>query len=283
MSRNLDIKVRQCYTRAVAQGALLFTESSISKHREHGEVFEVRFVPALAKKPSNRPKGSANPFLPYDERLHVAKLGSTHHLLLNKYCVVPHHLLITTAEFRQQGEPLTEADFSAVLNTINNLTSRNIVFYNSGDNSGASQPHKHLQVLPMPEYMDVPPSIGIWLQYDSPSGQVHTSDQLPFAHYGIVLDQDQQQDPVRLAVAYKMVYDKLTAAYGTKISYNMIMTKTVMMLFPRQHSSWNGIAINSLGFAGLVLTKTKEEQELLDRYGILHILTCVGYPRTNKK
>ncbi|KAJ2447985.1 bifunctional AP-4-A phosphorylase/ADP sulfurylase [Coemansia sp. RSA 2336] len=279
MSRSLDIRVRQCYTRAVAQGALLFTESTVSKHREHGEVFEVRFVPALAKKPSSKPKGAANPFLPYDERLHVTELGSTHHLLLNKYCVVPHHLLITTAEFRQQGEPLSQDDFSAVLATINNLSSRNIVFYNSGDKSGASQPHKHLQVLPMPEYMDVPPSIGIWLQSGSLPGHVHTSEQLPFAHYGIALDPRQQTDPAQLAAAYEMAYGKLTAAYGDEISYNMIMTKTAMMLFPRQQSAWNGIAINSLGFAGLVLTKTKAEQELLDRYGILHILTCVGYPR----
>ncbi|KAJ2205549.1 bifunctional AP-4-A phosphorylase/ADP sulfurylase, partial [Coemansia sp. RSA 518] len=121
----------------------LMRANNVYKHREQGVVFEVRYVPALAKKPNSKPrekqhaKDFVNPFLPYDERLHVKQIGNTHHLLLNKYCVVPHHLLITTAEFRQQGEPLSEADFTAVLETIDNLSSRNIVFYNSGEESGA--------------------------------------------------------------------------------------------------------------------------------------------------
>ncbi|KAJ2717150.1 bifunctional AP-4-A phosphorylase/ADP sulfurylase, partial [Coemansia sp. Cherry 401B] len=181
-SKSIDGLVQQRYARAVAQGALLFTESSVYKHREQGEVFEVRYVPVLAKKPSSKPKekqhtkGFVNPFLPYDERLHVKRLGTSHHLLLNKYCVVPHHLLITTAEFRQQGEPLSELDFKAVLETIDSLSSRNIVFYNSGEESGASQPHKHLQVLPMPEYLDAPPSVGLWLRSEPPVDCVYTSE-----------------------------------------------------------------------------------------------------------
>ncbi|KAJ2130400.1 bifunctional AP-4-A phosphorylase/ADP sulfurylase [Coemansia sp. RSA 1807] len=285
ITKSLDRLVQQCYSRAVAQGALLFTESSVYKHREQGVVFEVRYVPALAKKPNSKPrekqhaKDFVNPFLPYDERLHVKQIGNTHHLLLNKYCVVPHHLLITTAEFRQQGEPLSEADFTAVLETIDNLSSRNIVFYNSGEESGASQPHKHLQVLPMPEYLDMPPSISLWLQSIPPVGAVHTSKQLPFAHFGVLFG-DSPLLPSNVAAAYQAALSELTTKFGSECSYNMIMTRSAIMLFPRRQSSWNDIAINSLGFAGLVLAKTKDEQELLNRFGILHILSCVGYPRT---
>ncbi|KAJ2820890.1 bifunctional AP-4-A phosphorylase/ADP sulfurylase [Coemansia erecta] len=284
MAKCLDGPVQQCYARAVAQGALLFTESSVYKHREQGVVFEVRFVPALAKKPSSKPKEKqhakdfVDPFLPYDERLHVRQLGEAHHLLLNKYCVVPHHLLITTAEFRQQGEPLSEADFAAVLDTIGSLSSRNIVFYNSGEESGASQPHKHLQILPMPEYLEMPPSIGLWLQSSPPVGSVFTSERLPFAHFGVLFGEAQLTPPA-VATAYQAALGEQTAAYGPGCSYNMIMTRSAMVLFPRRQSSWHGIAINSLGFAGLVLAKTKDEQEFLDRFGILHILACVGFPR----
>ncbi|KAJ1851000.1 bifunctional AP-4-A phosphorylase/ADP sulfurylase [Coemansia sp. RSA 1822] len=284
ITKSLDRLVQQCYSRAVAQGALLFTESSVYKHQEQGVVFEVRYVPALAKKPNSKPKEKqyakdfVDPFLPYDEHLHVKQIGDTHHLLLNKYCVVPHHLLITTAEFRQQGEPLSEADFTAVLATIDNLSSRNIVFYNSGEESGASQPHKHLQVLPMPEYLDMPPSIGLWLQSMPPVGAVHTSKQLPFAHFGVLFG-DSPLLPSSVAAAYQAALSELTIQFGSECSYNMIMTRSAILLFPRRQSSWHSIAINSLGFAGLVLAKTKDEQEFLDRFGILHILSCVGYLR----
>ncbi|KAJ1644697.1 bifunctional AP-4-A phosphorylase/ADP sulfurylase [Coemansia asiatica] len=190
----LDNLVFDRYTQAVAEGALLFTESTVSLQPEQGVEFEIRYVPALAKKPSSKPrerqmsKGFVNPFLPFDPRLHVKRLGNSHQLLMNKYCVVPHHLLITTAEFRQQGEPLDESDFAAVLETTSGLLRPQIVFYNSGEESGASQPHKHLQVLPMPDYFTAPPSECIWRRSNPESSAVVVSKNLPFAHFGIRID-----------------------------------------------------------------------------------------------
>ncbi|KAJ2778216.1 bifunctional AP-4-A phosphorylase/ADP sulfurylase [Coemansia javaensis] len=290
MARRLDGVVRRCYASAIAQGALLFTESTVYMHRELDVAFEIRYVPALADKPSTKPKekqgakGFVNPFLPYDERLHVAMLGGgSHHLLLNKYCVVPNHLLITTAEFRQQGEPLDEADFAAVLEVVGGLEPKQIVFYNSGEESGASQPHKHLQVLPMPAYMDVPPSTSIWARSEPPLGRVHTAAALPFAHFGVRLCEAPRPCSAELAAAYAAALGALTAAHGTDVSYNMVLTRTALMLFPRQHSSWRGISVNSLGFAGLVLCKTQDERALLEGAGVLRILACVGFPRTGQE
>ncbi|KAJ2708368.1 bifunctional AP-4-A phosphorylase/ADP sulfurylase [Coemansia spiralis] len=283
-ARCLDGAVHRRYASAVAQGALLYTESTVSMRSELGVAFEIRYVPALAAKPSTSPsekqhaKGFVNPFLPYDERLHVAVLGGgTHHLLLNKYCVVPHHLLVTTAAFRQQGEPLDESDFAAVLGALDGLTRQHIVFYNSGEESGASQPHKHLQMLPMPDGMDTPPSTALWLRSQPPPGQVHTAHTLPFAHFGVRLSDD-RLSPARVAAAYAAALGQLTRAHGRAVSYNMVMTRSAVMLFPRRHGRWHGISINSLGFAGLVLCKTQEEQALLDSVGVLHTLTQVGFP-----
>ncbi|KAJ1735322.1 bifunctional AP-4-A phosphorylase/ADP sulfurylase [Coemansia biformis] len=288
MSRRLDGVVRRCYASAVAQGALLFTESTVHKRNELGVEFEVRYVPALAAKPSTKPsekqsaKDFVNPFQPYDERLHVATLGgASHNLLLNKYCVVPHHLLITTATFQRQGERLGEADFAAALDTVDGLAREQIVFYNSGEESGASQPHKHMQVLPMPEDMDEPPSTLLWLRSSSPPGQVHTADILPFAHFGVRLASG-RLSPSGLTAAYTAALGELARIHGPDASYNMVMTRSAIMLFPRRQSSWHGISINSLGFAGLLLCKTREEQALLDSVGILHALTHVGFPRLDR-
>ncbi|KAJ2767327.1 bifunctional AP-4-A phosphorylase/ADP sulfurylase [Coemansia nantahalensis] len=287
-ARCLDSAVHRRYASAVAQGALLFTESTVTMRSEQGVAFEIRYVPALAAKPSTSPgekqraRGFVNPFLPYDERLHVASLGGgSHHLLLNKYCVVPYHLLVTTAAFRQQGERLDESDFAAVLEALDGLTREHIVFYNSGEESGASQPHKHLQMLPIPDGMDAPPSTALWLQSHPPLGQVHTASLLPFAHFGVRLSNG-RRSPSGLAAAYAAALGELTRAHGPAVSYNMVMTNSAMMLFPRRQSSWHGISINSLGLAGLVLCKTREEQTLLDSVGVLHTLMQVGFPSPNR-
>ena len=68
--------------------------------------------------------------------------------LLNKYNVVPHHLLIITRHFESQESALTQADFQALWTCLAEYDS--LGFYNSGESAGASQPHKHLQTVPLP-------------------------------------------------------------------------------------------------------------------------------------
>ncbi|KAJ2825520.1 bifunctional AP-4-A phosphorylase/ADP sulfurylase [Coemansia sp. 'formosensis'] len=280
----LDSLVRERYASAIAEGALLFSESVVSSQREQGVDFEVRYVPALAKRPNSKPSekqasgGFVNPFLPFDPRLHVARIGSTHQLLLNKYCVAPNHLLITTSEFRQQGEPLTTSDFAAVLDTVGKLSQAHIVFYNSGEESGASQPHKHLQLLPMPDTMSTPPSVSIWLRSTPTAGQVYSSSHLPFANFGCRLESAAALSPSSLHAAYSGALRQLVAEYGDSASYNMVWTPLALVLFPRLRGSWQGISINSLGMAGLVLCKSTEDMNLVKSSGVLGILSQVGFP-----
>ncbi|KAJ2005851.1 bifunctional AP-4-A phosphorylase/ADP sulfurylase [Coemansia thaxteri] len=290
MTNRLDSLVRERYASAVNSGALLFTESTVFSQSEQGVDFEVRYVPILAKKPSSKPKEKltdssfTNPFLPFDTRLHVASIGSTHQLLLNKYCIVPNHLLITTAEFRQQGETLTAADFGAVLDTTGNLSSPQIVFYNSGEESGASQPHKHLQVLPMPTAMNTPPTVRIWLQSMPKPGQVCSSSDLPFANFGIRFDPGAAApSPKALEAAYSHTLQRLIEVHGDGTSYNMVLTPGELLLFPRRQSTGQGISINSLGMAGMVLCKSSDEMVLVKEIGILELLSRVGCPTEQAK
>ncbi|KAJ2018403.1 bifunctional AP-4-A phosphorylase/ADP sulfurylase [Coemansia sp. RSA 376] len=282
--KRLDTLVRERYASAIAEGALLFSDSVVSSQREQGVDFEVRYVPALAKRPSSKPSEKqargdfVNPFLPFDPRLHVARIGSTHQLLLNKYCVAPNHLLITTSEFKQQGEPLTASDFAAVLDTVSNLSQAHIVFYNSGEESGASQPHKHLQMLPMPDGMSSPPSVSIWLRSTCKAGQVCSSSDLPFANFGCRLESAAVLSPTGLYAAYSAALQRLVAAYGDSVSYNMVLTPLALVLFPRLRGSWQGVSINSLGMAGLILCKSTKEMDLVKGSGVLGILSQVGFP-----
>lgn len=54
-----------------------------------------------------------NPFLPYDDALWVTHLSDTHTLLLNKFNIVPHHVLVVTRAFEQQSDLLKLEDFEA--------------------------------------------------------------------------------------------------------------------------------------------------------------------------
>ncbi|ORX73566.1 hypothetical protein DL89DRAFT_253531 [Linderina pennispora] len=213
----LDTLVHDRYASAVANGSLLFTNSEITYKHESNIAFEIRYVPALAKKPSSKPKEKqqsktfVNPFLPFDANLHVKTLAATHHqLLLNKYCIVPNHLLITTAEFAQQGEPLTTHDFTAAIGVLEDMSCPQIVFYNAGEESGASQPHKHLQVLPMPDSMSDPPVMELWLSDAPPGAAVAVSQKLPFVHYGVRLNTP--LDPKSVEDAYARALAALTGA-----------------------------------------------------------------------
>ena len=89
-----------------------------------------------------------NPFLPYDADLFVADITDTHVALLNKFNVVDLHLLLVTRDFVDQESPLEHADFLALAACLAQLDG--IGFYNSGEIAGASQPHKHLQLVPTP-------------------------------------------------------------------------------------------------------------------------------------
>ena len=54
-----------------------------------------------------------NPFLPYEEDLWVGHLSDSHTLLLNKFNVVPHHVLVVTRQFESQQDPLNSKDLAA--------------------------------------------------------------------------------------------------------------------------------------------------------------------------
>lgn len=55
-------------------------------------------------------------------------------------------MLIISKEFEEQTSFLSREDFKQTLVVMNSLNG--VYFFNSGKDSGGSQPHKHLQCLP---------------------------------------------------------------------------------------------------------------------------------------
>ena len=95
--------------------------------KDSGVDFQVRMISNLARKAEEKgllggkigdKKEKPNPFLPYEKEMFVADISRTHLCLLNKFNVIPHHLLIVTREFEDQETLLTMKDFEAICTCI---------------------------------------------------------------------------------------------------------------------------------------------------------------------
>src|SRR5512135_268605 len=141
---------------AISSGALFPIPTDYTFIEEVGIRFFVRVIASLSRKDEARQKQkqqinagkSVNPFLPPEKDLMVADISDTHLAILNKFSVVEHHLLIVARHFENQDMLLTLTDFEALWACMSEYDA--LGFYNGGREAGASQQHKHLQLVPLP-------------------------------------------------------------------------------------------------------------------------------------
>jgi ATP adenylyltransferase len=109
----------------------------------------------LANKPKPEKKTSSKPFDPFEtpqKELFVTDLGPSHYLVLNKFPVIPNHFILATTKFKEQTDLLEEQDIEAAYRCIESYGKAGeelFGFFNSGEHSGASQRHRHIQFLPV--------------------------------------------------------------------------------------------------------------------------------------
>ena len=147
---------------ALQSGALKSIPTELEIIEQVGIKFVIRILANLNRKEADKEKQEQqtsrtgkefNPFLPYEKDLFVADISDTHVCILNKFNVVDFHLLIITRIFEEQESLLTLEDFTAMWTCLGEF--EGLVFYNGGKLAGASQRHKHLQIVPFSE-TDIP-------------------------------------------------------------------------------------------------------------------------------
>jgi ATP adenylyltransferase len=123
--------------------------------------FQLRYCPALAKKPEpskdTTPKKKVDPFEHPPADLFITDVPTanpTHFLVLNKFPVIPNHFILATKANKKQTHVLEQDDLQATYACLKAWQDKDnrcrlFAFFNSGDHSGASQPHRHLQFLPV--------------------------------------------------------------------------------------------------------------------------------------
>jgi ATP adenylyltransferase len=124
----------------------------------------LRFCPTLAKKPTSKhddsvPRKKIDPFENPPPALHIIDIPATspsHLLVLNKFPIIAEHFILATKLNKQQTLVLEQDDLEATYACLkawqdetSNMQKRLFAFFNSGEHSGASQPHRHLQFLPV--------------------------------------------------------------------------------------------------------------------------------------
>ena len=283
----LQARLLERTANARRRGAIQSLPTAMEVIEQNGIPFQVRVLQALANKESATATPSkVNPFLPYDPELFVASISPTHIALLNKFNVVEHHLLIVTRAFEDQQCQLTQKDCEALLIGLTEIDG--LAFYNAGRQAGASQSHKHLQLVPFnPTIAPLP--IDPLLRFPQADGMVGAIPGLPFRHVGAPMDPDWTNPEKHSGASLHASYRTLLRAAGLSVDptvgshmptapYNLLVTRKWMLLVPRSQECFEGISINALGFAGAFLVKDKQQLATLRRFGPVTALQHVTVP-----
>ena len=216
-----------------------------------------------------------NPFLPPDPELLIGTVAPKHVMVLNKFNVLPHHLLIVTRDFVPQESLLDGDDFSVLGACMSELDG--LGFYNGGTVAGASQPHKHLQLVPLPLGPGSHPTpIDALVPPDQATGRPCTIDALDFTHVLIPLD-GRRITSDRSAELFDHASRALSlvGVHDDTRPYNLLLSRRWMLAVPRSREFWRGVSVNALGFAGSLLVRNRSELEALKATGPLAILKSV--------
>lgn len=187
---------------------------------------------------------------------------------------MPEHFLLITKHFKPQTHLLEAGDLAAAYACVESYREHGqelFAFFNSGEHSGASQPHRHLQMLPVGRMRD-----GLGGEDDGRGWQVladglaaGAGPELPFAAFAERLRPGMGAGPLR--DAYLRLYRRACAAAGVdaagqtggeaRISYNVAVTGGALVVCPRAAGGAavvdaGGRAVGELALNGTVLAGT---------------------------
>lgn len=288
-------RVKETAAHAKALGALLPIPTDYAFVEEHGVRFLVRVLASLSRKDEARNKQKqeeaagrkVNPFLPPEKELTVAGVSDTHVAVLNKFNVMEHHLLIVTREFEDQDLLLTPADFEALWLCMAEYDA--LGFYNGGREAGASQQHRHLQMVPLPLASEGP-AVPIEPLLMNAGGAPGVAAGLPFLHAFARLEKDCFHRPGEAARTTYELYGAMLAAVGMTTPapaapvrqsrpYCLLVTREWMLLAPRSRECFEDISFNALSFAGSLFVRNRQQLDRLKAAGPLKALLSVAVPR----
>ncbi len=258
-------------------GALTpLSTSTIELSVASAEQFELRQLNAALPK-HHRPEGpKPNPFLPWDPQLEIERIQDHHVLILNKYPVQRGHMLLITQGWASQTDWLQPEDWRALVKVDRDSTG--LWFFNSGPRAGASQPHRHLQLLPRHPGDCICPRLSWFIErLHQPSASTGSEGLIdPLFNNCAIADRPHSSDPDEEANLLHGLYRSLSLRLGLggqfsqqppAIPYNLLLTRSWMALIKRSQEHVKGFSVNALGFAGYLLATDRSDLAWLQSHG----------------
>jgi len=195
-------------------------------------------------------------------------------VLLNKYPVQSCHLLLISGEWQPQQGWLDLRDWRAVASVA--ADTGGLWFFNSSALAGASQPHRHLQLLPRKADEPSCPlaeTISHQLERDGPAW--------PWAYR-----LSPRQDPLGggdLAEIYESHCRELGLGQRgldqqPRHPYNLVFDDDWFLTVRRLKEHCAGFSVNGLGFAGYLLGTHRSNRDWLRLNGPWALLKAVAAP-----
>ncbi|KAK6383538.1 bifunctional AP-4-A phosphorylase/ADP sulfurylase [Exophiala oligosperma] len=322
LAERLQTLVSRKFQQAYHNKALLFSDTALHVLRIN-QGPSLRYCPALANKPKGNEKTEHrgprfDPFADPSSDLLVTSIPSrdpSHILVLNKFPVIHNHFIIATKDNKPQTGLLEPADLSMTYECLrawqnhqdHSDSQRLFAFFNSGEHSGASQVHRHLQFLSM-EDMSGSDSQDWKLLIDRMIVPAHPQLPLfhdpscPFLHFSTPIEG--QPSAETLFSKYHLLLKAALSAGSqpheqlnehinverdgeTTFSYNLAITTDRMAICPRSHEAVavpglgqeSSVALNGTILAGTLMVKHEQEWNTLREKPELleNMLASVGY------
>ncbi len=289
------IKATDC---ALMSGALVPIPTDHDFIEDGGVRFFVRVLAGLRRKAEERKKQenaeasgrNVNPFLPPEKDLFVSDVSDTHVAILNKFNVVEHHLLIITRSFEEQDTLMTMRDFEALWLCMTEFNG--IGFYNGGREAGASQRHRHMQMVPLPlapsgPSVPIEPLLSEAIFRDG----IGSIPGFMFRHAFVRMEPEKMRSPLEAAKRAFEIYQAMLRRVGmetpgteglTKQSmpYCFLTTRDWMLLIPRSREHFEDISLNSLAYAGSLFMWDERQLQRLKEFGPMNALKSAAVEKS---
>ena len=206
-----------------------------------------------------------NPFSPWEKILEIDKIGDNHQLILNKYPVQKGHILLITNEWKPQNGWLDIKDWRAI-QQVNKDTS-GLWFFNSSPIAGASQPHRHFQLLRRSRGEISCPREKWFLNMNSYQDNNSKLKKNIIVSKFNFLENSSSLFEFYLELCMKLGLGDPVRDKKPIHPYNILITNKWIALIKRNKDHIHGFSINGLGFAGYLLVTEKSNVSYLKKFG----------------
>ena len=206
-----------------------------------------------------------NPFCPWDKILEIDKIDDDHQLILNKYPVQKGHILLITNNWKPQNGWLDINDWKAI-QKVNKDTS-GLWFFNSSPIAGASQPHRHFQLLRRSKDEISCPREKWFLEMKLDKDRESKLKKNIFVSKFNFLENSISLYELYLELSMKLGLGDTISDLKPRYPYNLLITNKWIAIIKRSNDHIHGFSINGLGFAGYLLVTEKSDINYLKKFG----------------